>query len=70
MSDSGFTLTDTDRMSAECTVALRPEYKGMHARCRQTTDIPVDDSTPRILLQRRCRCACHRPGARAVPSDD
>lgn len=55
---SGPAVTDTSAMSAECAVALRPEYKGMHARCRQTEDIPLPHSTG-ILLQARCRCACH-----------
>lgn len=45
-------------MSAECTVALRPDCKGMHAKCRQTEDIPLPHSTG-ILLLARCRCACH-----------
>ena len=58
MSGSGFTLDDTDRMSAECTVALRPEYRGMHAKCRQTEDIPMPHGTG-ILLQARCWCRCH-----------
>jgi len=62
VSDSAFTLDDTDRMSAECAVALRPEYKGMHARCRQTEDIPLSHGTG-IILQHRCRCACHKPPA-------
>lgn len=52
------TLDDTDRMSPECTVARQPEYRGMHGRCRQTKDIPLPHSTG-ILLQARCRCACH-----------
>ncbi|MDW4908981.1 hypothetical protein RB628_27495 [Streptomyces sp. ADMS] len=69
MSGSGFTLDDIDRMSAECAVALRPEYEGVHATCRQTEDIPLPHSTG-ILLQARCRCACHNPIAQAMPSDD
>ncbi|MGW3652222.1 hypothetical protein [Streptomyces sp. NPDC000878] len=64
MSGSGFTLDDTSRMSAECAVALRPEYKTMHADCRQTEDIPLPHSTG-ILLRPRCRCVCHRPIADA-----
>jgi hypothetical protein len=59
VSDSGFTATDTERMSAECAVALRPEYRDMHARCRQTEDIPLPHSTG-ILLLARCHCVCHR----------
>lgn len=49
-----------DTLSAECTVGKRPEYADMHDRCRQLDDIPVHHSTPRILLQLRCRCACHK----------
>lgn len=48
-----------DMLSAECTVGKRPEYEGMHARCRQTKDIPLPHSTG-ILLAARCRCACHK----------
>jgi hypothetical protein len=66
VSATGFTLDDTDRMSAECTVALRPEYKGMHAKCRQTKDIPLPHSTG-ILLQARCWCRCHRPSGSTTP---
>lgn len=57
-------------LSAECTVALRPECKDMHGWCRQTKDIPVDHGTPHILLQRRCRCTCHKPGADAPVTKD
>lgn len=56
---SGFTATDTSQMSAECTVGNRPEYTDMHARCRQTNDIPLPHSTG-ILLQARCWCRCHQ----------
>lgn len=56
---SGREATDTT-LSAECTVAKLPDYTEMHGWCRQTKDIPVDHSTPRILLQRRCQCACHK----------
>lgn len=52
-------VTD-DMLSAECTVGKRPEYRDMHDQCRQLKDIPVHHSTPRILLQLRCRCACHK----------
>lgn len=51
--------TDTT-LSAECTVAKLPEHTDMHGWCRQTKDIPVDHGTPRILLQRRCTCTCHK----------
>ncbi len=50
---------DTDMLSAECTVAKHPDYMDMHDRCRQTEDIPVHHSAPHVLLQHRCRCACH-----------
>lgn len=53
-------MTATENLSAECTVGQRPEYADMHGWCRQLEDIPVHHSTPRILLQRRCRCTCHR----------
>jgi len=46
-------------LSAECTVAKHPDYPDMHGRCRQTEDIPVHPSAPRILLWPRCRCSCH-----------
>lgn len=47
-------------LSAECTVAKRPEYEGLHANCRQTEDVPLPHSTGILLLQ-RCGCSCHRP---------
>lgn len=59
MSGSEFTLDDADQMSAECAVGLLPEYEDMHGRCRQTEDIPLSHGTG-IILQHRCRCACHR----------
>lgn len=58
MSDSAFTLDDTDRMSAECAVAQRPECRSMHGWCRQTEDIPLPHGSG-IILQARCRCSCH-----------
>ncbi len=45
-------------MSAECTVAQRPEYEELHATCRQTNDVPLPHSSG-LLLVRRCPCACH-----------
>jgi hypothetical protein len=48
--------------SAECTLAQRPGYKGLHRDCRQTKDIPLPHASG-ILLQRRCGCTCH-PWAR------
>jgi hypothetical protein len=67
---SGPGTTDTATLSAECTVGKMPGYGYVHDMCRQTKDIPVHHSAPRILLQRRCRCICHRLSARAKPSDD
>ena len=49
---------EAPNLSAECTLAKRPDYTDMHDRCRQTKDIPLHHST-RILLQARCRCTCH-----------
>ncbi|WP_260462377.1 hypothetical protein [Streptomyces sp. TRM72054] len=53
-------------LSAECTLARTPGYRGLHRDCRQTQDIPLPHWTG-ILLQRRCGCSCHaynrRPGA-------
>lgn len=46
-------------LSAECAVGNRSGYEHLHGACRQTKDIPLHHST-RILLQRRCRCSCHR----------
>ncbi|MBT2418371.1 hypothetical protein J7F01_41050 [Streptomyces sp. ISL-22] len=51
-------------MSVECTLAQRPEYKGLHDDCRQTKDVPLPYSRG-ILLARRCGCACHRRTAGA-----
>ncbi|OPG04733.1 hypothetical protein B1R27_24000 [Streptomyces sp. GKU 895] len=51
--------TDTLPLSAECTLAQRPEYRRLHQDCRQTTDIPLAGYAG-VLLQRRCGCTCHR----------
>ncbi|WP_230885442.1 hypothetical protein [Streptomyces spinoverrucosus] len=51
-------LPDTAALSAECTLAKRPGYQDLHGECRQTRDIPLPHAT-RVLLQRRCGCACH-----------
>jgi hypothetical protein len=45
-------------LSAECTLAQRPDYRDMHGKCRQTRDIPLPHSS-RVLLVRRCGCPCH-----------
>lgn len=55
--------TESAPLSAECTLASNPEYRGLHRDCRQTQDIPLPHSTG-ILLQRRCGCSCHAYNAR------
>ncbi|MEV0642890.1 hypothetical protein AB0I77_49925 [Streptomyces sp. NPDC050619] len=50
--------TETSPLSAECTLAQRPEYEALHGDCRQTKDIPLPRTTG-ILLQPRCGCPCH-----------
>jgi hypothetical protein len=45
-------------LSAECMVAQRPEYEGLHGECHETKDIPLPGTT-HILLQPRCGCSCH-----------
>jgi hypothetical protein len=58
-------VTEAPPRSAECTLAQRSEYKGLHGDCRQTKDIPLPHASG-ILLQHRCGCTCHRPnGPRA-----
>lgn len=56
MTDS--TTADTSTMSAECAVAQRPEFKGMHRDCRRTRDIPLPGAIDIVLVPRRT-CACH-----------
>ncbi|MDT0567934.1 hypothetical protein RM704_10700 [Streptomyces sp. DSM 3412] len=58
MSTEAPTSTDPDLMSAECAVGQRPEHKALHGMCRQTKDILLPYSKG-VLLQSRCRCACH-----------
>lgn len=65
---SGAGTTEEATLSAECTVGKQPGYGYVHDMCRQTEDIPVHHSAPRILLQRRCRCICHRPRRAVDPS--
>ncbi|MEH0576948.1 MULTISPECIES: hypothetical protein [Streptomyces] len=48
-----------ETLSAECTLARRPGYEDLHARCRQLKDVPLPHST-KVLLVHRCRCSCHR----------
>lgn len=60
MSASG--ITEEAGLSAECTLAARPDYTDMHGRCRQTEDVPLPHSSG-ILLQGRCRCTCHEQTA-------
>jgi hypothetical protein len=52
------TATDRAPLSAECSLALRPNYRGLHKECRQTRDVPLPHSHG-ILLVRRCGCTCH-----------
>ncbi|NUP22908.1 MAG: hypothetical protein HOZ81_43995 [Streptomyces sp.] len=46
-------------LSAECALAQRPEYKGLHRACRQIKDVPLPHSIGLVLLP-RCACTCHR----------
>lgn len=52
------TVDSTDRLSAECALARRPDYPDMHGKCRRTRDIPLPHARG-ILLVHRCRCSCH-----------
>lgn len=45
-------------MSAECAVARRPGYDGLHRDCRRTVDIPLPNAIG-IVLVPRCTCPCH-----------
>ncbi|HLL34427.1 MAG TPA: hypothetical protein VK545_11170 [Streptomyces sp.] len=53
--------TTTNSLSAECTLAQRPDYRDMHGKCRRTKDVPLPYSHG-ILLVRRCGCSCHGKG--------
>lgn len=55
-----------ESLSPHCTVAKRPGYEDLHTECRQTRDVPLPHSGGRVLLARRCTCACHTPGAGAT----
>ncbi|MFJ9560984.1 hypothetical protein ACIRQQ_13200 [Streptomyces fuscichromogenes] len=50
--------TDEVTLSAECTLAQRPEYEDLHDQCRQITDVPLPHSNG-LLLIKRCGCGCH-----------
>ncbi|MFG2022150.1 hypothetical protein [Streptomyces sp. NPDC048825] len=47
-----------ETLSAECTLAQRPDYAHLHTSCRQTEDVPLPHSVG-VLLVRRCGCPCH-----------
>ncbi|WP_434091122.1 hypothetical protein [Streptomyces flaveus] len=47
-----------ETLSAECTLAQRPDYAHLHTSCRQTEDVPLPHSVG-ILLVHRCACPCH-----------
>lgn len=49
--------SDLATLSAECALAAKPGYKGLHRTCGQTKDIPLPHSS--ILLLPRCTCRCH-----------
>lgn len=51
--------TEAASLSAECALAQRPAYRGLHGDCRQTRDIPLPHARG-LLLQRHCGCTCHR----------
>ncbi|MEU5087523.1 hypothetical protein [Streptomyces sp. NPDC021356] len=55
---TGTTTADTSTMSAECGVAQRPEYKGLHRDCRRTKGIPLPGGAGLMLIA-RCTCPCH-----------
>jgi len=46
---------DVETQSAECALAARPDYAGLHVDCRQTKDISLPGANG-ILLVRRCTC--------------
>ncbi|MFE1311697.1 hypothetical protein [Streptomyces sp. NPDC058755] len=50
---------DLSRLSAECDLAQRPGYEGLHGPCHRTEDIPLPHSAGLVLLP-RCACLCHR----------
>lgn len=54
-------VADTSARSAECTLAAREGYEGLHLDCRQTQDIPLPHGGGLVLVP-RCTCSCHRWG--------
>lgn len=58
---------DLTEMSPECAVATKRGYGDLHAKCRQTADIPLPGASG-IFLVKRCRCPHHR-GAPAAGSE-
>jgi hypothetical protein len=50
--------TEDTALSAECALAQRPNYKGLHRDCRQLADVPLPHSGGLVLIA-RCKCACH-----------
>ena len=50
-------IVDAVDLSPECALAQRPEYRSLHADCRQE-DIPLPGAMG-VLLQKRCPCQCH-----------
>ncbi|MCT9078575.1 hypothetical protein [Streptomyces fulvoviolaceus] len=39
-------------LSAECTLAQRLDFKGLHRECTQTEDVPLPHSYGILLVQR------------------
>ncbi|MFI1370356.1 hypothetical protein [Streptomyces griseochromogenes] len=52
------TAMDAGR-SAECAVARRPEYRGLHVDCLRTKDVPLPHSMGLVLMP-RCTWPCHQ----------
>jgi hypothetical protein len=61
------TPTDIETLSAECVLAARPDYAGLHVDCRQTKDVPLPGARG-IMLVRRCTCSCHTYNRHARPA--
>jgi hypothetical protein len=56
---TGPAAADASTMSAECALAQRPDYQGLHDDCRRTVNVPLPHH-PGIVLVPRCTCGCHR----------